>query len=64
MDLRLKGYEDVKQSEMNKEYDIMICLFFGFHNRPFLHTEKLSTILGRPSILNYTEFYYITKNQS
>jgi len=35
MDLRLKGYEDVKQSEMNKGYDIMISLFFGFQTGHF-----------------------------
>jgi len=39
MDLRLKGYEDMNQTEMNKGYGIMKCLLFGFHNRPFLHID-------------------------
>jgi len=39
MDRGLKGYEDVNQTDMNTWYGIMICLFFGFHNRPFLHVE-------------------------
>jgi hypothetical protein len=37
MDLQLKGYEDVNQTEMNKGYGKMMCLFFGYHNRPFMH---------------------------